>query len=524
VLVVVSIVVILTVLVGMDQEWHRALVYRTSALAQKRERLPTLIVDMRYADYSILLDQREEALRAGVYSAADQDFAPAVARAEGEQIPVEIRLMEGPAHRLGDDEKWSYEVRTQEDQALLGVRHFHLMDPAANHWLDQWAFVQALRREGILVGRYQFVRLVWNGDDRGVYALQEAAGEELLKAQGRWGTVILSFDADRVWNSIAHTSQAGYDDPVSHLCASDLRTLEIDTLDDLALSANPKHAAQRERAVERMRSLQAGELPASEVLDVDRYGRYLALVDLWGALDGLSLTQLKFYYDPVADRLEPISFGANALGSEARLSLATTYGDRHLQEAYVREATRISHPEYVDRLRADIGAEWQQVARALGRDASKIAPPWEALRQRQQQIRRSLVPVQPIFAHQVMPSSASPSAITPDTLQVEVANVLNLPVEIIGFEIDGATFLNVDPSWMDASAGDSAIERADGVILRALNPTCDLALHYVRFDIPLTEIHRLDREVDLDQEPDLYVLTRLLGRSEPQRTLARHDR
>jgi hypothetical protein len=478
---------------------------------------------MRYVDYSTLLEQREEALRTGVYISPGQDFAPAVARVEDEQIPIEIRLMAGPAQRLGADDKWSYEVRTQENQTLLGTRRFHLMDPAANHWLDQWAFAQTLQREGILVGRYQFVHLIWNGDDRGIYALQEVAGEELLKEQGRWGTVIVQFDADLLWNAIAHFSaQAAYDDPVSRLRISDLRAFEIDTLDQQILASDPEHIAQRERAVELLRSLQTGERDAAEVLDAERYGRYLALVDLWGALDGLALPHLKFYYDPTADRLEPISFSANALGSEARISLATTYGDAHVQEAYVREATRLSNAEYLQRLRTDLEAEWQHQARAIGRHTRDAAPPWETLRQRQEQIRRSLSPVQPVFAYQVMPSATSPIAY--DILRVEVANVLNLPVEVVGFEIGGATFLEPDPTWIDASTADRILERPDSLILNALNPTCDATVRYVRFDIPLTAIYRQDHKIDFAREPELYVVTRILGRSEPQQTLARRDR
>ena len=155
------------------------------------------------------------------------------------------------------------------------------------------------------------------------------------------------------------------------------------TLDDRPIAADPERDAQRERAVERLHSLQTGERDAAEVLDVERYGRYLALVDLWGALDGLALTHLKFHYNPATDKLEPISFSANALGSETRISLAAAYGDVRLQEAYVREATRISQAEYLDRLRADLEAEWQKQAQALGRQAIEVIPPWEPLRQRQ---------------------------------------------------------------------------------------------------------------------------------------------
>ena len=177
---------------------------------------------MNFDSYDAILGQREQALELGVYVPSGQDFVTATIQLDGSTVPVRMRLLEGPADHLGDDEKWGFELRTRQNQLLLDMQRFYLLDPAANNWLAEWAFARALEREDILAARYQFVHLTFNGADRGIYALQEGFANELLAAQGRTEGVIARFDADLLWESIAHfggDAQAAFADPVANLSA-----------------------------------------------------------------------------------------------------------------------------------------------------------------------------------------------------------------------------------------------------------------------------------------------------------------
>jgi hypothetical protein len=479
--------------------------------------LPTLVVDMNFASYNDVLDQREQALRDGVYIPSGQDFVTATIRVDDAIVPVRMRLLEGPADHLGEGEKWGFEVRTRQSQQLLGMQRFYLQDPADNNWLGQWVFARALEREGVLTARYRFVHLIFNGDNWGIYALQEGFGGELLAAQGRQEGVIVRFDADLLWRSIAHfggDAQAAYADPIANLTAADFRYFEVDTVRDADIAQDPQLSAQRERALAMLRALQAGEVAASAVFDVEQYGRFLALVDLWGATEGASLVNLCYYYNADSGRLEPIGFNANALGSDARLSLAATYGDPVLQAAYVQEALRVSQPEYLADLRAELEAELLQVQQAVDAEYKDAELPWDALQERQAQIRRSLNPVQPVFAY-----LGSPELSSEGIVRVYVGNVLNLPVEIVGFDIHGATVLPPNREWLQGESAELLID-SDQVVLRAFDPAQVPVVRYAAFDIPLAEIHRLDSELDFMQPLDVQVVTRVLGLSATQMTLA----
>ncbi len=545
---------LLVFIVGLlagGQEWDdaldvlRSIPLRITQSITPSTDLPMLVVDMNFSSYNDILGQREQALQDGVYIPSNQDFVTATIKSsvgaatirssvdavtiqsEESAVPVRMRLLEGPADRLDDDGKWGFEVRTRQNRQLLGMQRFYLSDPATNNWLGEWAFARALEREGILAARCQFVHLIFNGDDWGLYSLQEGFANELLTSQGRPEGVIVRFDADLLWESVAHfegDAQAAYADPIANLSTTDFQYFEVDAFRDAAIDSDPALSAQRDAAIGLLRALQAGELRASQVFDIEQYGRFLALVDLWGATPATSLVNLHYYYNPTSGRLEPIGFNGNplafetghsdgaALGSDARVSLSATYDDPAIQAAYVREAWRVSQPEYLDQLQADLEEEYERLRQAVSADGS----PWDELRARQEQMARSLDPVQPVFAY-----LGSPTLTMSGTIRVAVANVLNLPVEIVGFDIGGATFLPANREWLQDGAAELLLDDAGPIILRALDTTRAPVLRYVYFDLPLVEIHRLDNELDFMQEVDIQVATQIPGLSTAHLTLAR---
>jgi hypothetical protein len=466
--------------------------------------LPTLIIDMPFANYNNILSQREEALAQGVFMGGDADFMAATMELGGEIVPVRLRLLQGTAVHLGDGDKWNFDVRTRNNALLLDMQRFQLRDPADNNWLNEWAFQESLRREGLLATRYYFVNVQFNGGDWGIYALQEGFGSELATAQGRPNGVMVEFAAERLWEStiqFAGDNQAAVADPVTNLTADNFQLFEVDTFRDATIAGDEILSAQKDKAIGLLRGLQAGELTAAQVFDVEQYGRFLALVDLWGATDAVALVNLRYYYRAEDGRLEPIGFNGNPLRGNGRVPLSATYNDPDLQAAYVRAAQEISQPDYLAQLQADLAEEWIRLATAV-RGQTNTTPPWDALARRQDLMRQSLHPTQPVFAYLGPPELSSQAIV-----QIDVANVLNIPVEILGFDIDGATFLEPDEDWLI---------QGDSYTLPAFDGT---ALHYTRFHLPLLAMQ--DPELTFQQGNTIYVATRLLGQGDVIFTPAR---
>ncbi len=470
--------------------------------------LPVMAIDMAFPEYDQILGQRAEAQVSGVVMLSDQDFVQADITYDDQSVPVRMRLQQGPADHLGEGEKWNFEVRTRNDQLLGGMQRFYLIDPADNNWLNEYAFARALQQEGLMAGRYDFVRLFLNGDYQGIYAMQEGFGAELIAANDRAQGVIVEFDANPLWESMAYYGgdfQDAIEDPITNLNPQDFQFFEVDTFRDTAIANDPELSAQKDKAIGLLRALQSGQLPASSVFDLEKYGRFLGLTDLWAATQGTSLTNLRYYFNPETNLLEPISFNANPFGSSERLSMSATYEDPALQTSYLIAAQRMAQTAYLAQFTDSLPGELETLQQALTAESDQQLP-WDQLAQRQENMNRSLRPVQPLFAYLGPPTLAQEGII-----QIDVANVLNLPIEIIGFDIDGATFLEIDPAWIQGS-GAALVENDQGkIILPAQRDDHSLALPYIRFHLPLTEILQRDEELDFLHEMDVQIATRILG-------------
>ena len=305
-------------------------------------------------------------------------------------------------------------------------------------------------------------------------------------------------------------------DPVTNLTADDFQFFEVDTFRDASIAGDEVLSAQKNAAIGLLRGLQSGQLAAADVFDGARYGRFLALADLWGATDALSLVNLRYYYHPETGKLEPIGFNAAPMleDDSRRISLDAAYNDPDLQAAYIQAVQEISQPQYLADLQASLESTWQTQAQAL-RGITDQPPPWEALAQRQELLRQSLSPAQPVFAY-LGPPELSIDAV----IQIDVANVLNLPVEILGFDIDGATFLDVDSAWLQDDWQPLLMDDPNRIILKPVDGETAV-LRYARFHLPLTQIIAQDSELDFNREITISVATRLWGLDETQLTAAR---
>lgn len=486
--------------------------------------LPQLVIDMPFENYDRLQKQQEEGEQAGVFIGSEDDFLNGDVRFNGETIPIRLRLNQGIVDSAEDGGKWAFEVHTRRDRQLLGLSHFFLVDPAARGWLDEWAFMAALRREDMLAVRYRFVQLVFNGEDRGIYALQEGFASELLADQARSEGVIVAFDTTRLWESVRHMGgeTAAEADPITRLTADSYRPFTVDVLWNAAISKNEDEMVRKQRneAIELLQGLQDGSLAADDVFQVERLGMFLALADLWGAAEGTHLTNLRFYYNPAIKKLEPIGFnGSPKLYDDGeRISLETTYGDAQIQAAYVAAAQQVTQPDYLAQLQADLEAEWQLQAAQIG-EAAELTPPWEGLKQRQRLLQRSLNPAEPVVAH-----LGSQSLSMEGIVQVDVASVVNLPVELVGFTIDGGAFLPAERDWWQNRPDTS---HTGGMVLPRITGPVDGAeadLQFARFWIPLTAIIAADGEIDFNQEITVGVVTRLVGGEETILTEAQSGR
>lgn len=467
--------------------------------------LPLLTVDMPFANYNQLLEKRAAALASGAVLSDAADFVNADIQLTTDgattTIPVRLRLRQGAADSLAEGSKWALDGQTRRSASLLGMQQFSLQDPAATGWLNQWLFTESLAQAGLLAARQQFVQLVFNGEPQGIYALQAQFDGALLAAQGREPGVVVAFDSERLWLTRSHFDgnwAAALADPLANVSLDDYRLADVATARDPDLLQDEWRSGQFDKAVGLLRELQRGVMAPSQLFDAAHYGAFLAQVDFWGALEAVSLLNLQFYYDPTSERLEPIGTNGNPL-TEARIRSVHFFDDPAIAVAYLQTAVSLSDPAYVDQLEATYGTAWAQLNKAVAGEVT-LAPPWAALRQRQALLRRTLEPVEPALAY-----LGSPSLAAQGVIEVNVANRLAVPLEIVGFQMGDALFLPLDGAWVQGGADGVLVGENGRFVLNSTPP--DSLPRYLRVHIPLTALPAMD---DL-RSFEVIVVTRLVG-------------
>ncbi len=506
--------------VKTGQTWIAALIALLRAEARKTveevtvtNNLPTLYFDIGFAEFQTMAAQREEALQNGILLQDDDDWARAEIRFQGETIPVRLRLKGDWTDHLNDN-KWSFRVKTRGDAVLLGMRSFSVQAPYTRSYLNEWLYYEDLRQAGILAPRYSFVNVVVNGESWGIYALEESFSKEMLESQGRRESVIVRFNEDLFWERRAQVMGApGEGDAPFHVdpIARGFGTPEfalVDEFNTTKVAADPVLEEQSRAALGLLRGFQNQTMTTSQVFDTDLLGRYLAHANLWSARHGTAWHNVRYYYNPLTSRLEPIAYDALALCNiYAGFLDLDRYDDLAVMEAYAREVERISQPEYLNSLKATYGGEFERYRSILLQEfpEDELSPPWETLARRQTLLQAALHPPQSVYAYQLTEPATT-------TVELQVGNILHYPVVLTQLQVESRT-VDIQPDWIVEKDSELLEHNViSSVILRSAHAAVP---QYVTLRIPAATLQSLLPEGTTLYSNTLQLVTNLYGVTEP---------
>ncbi len=293
--------------------------------------IPDVVIDVKFKDWKQLEKSRNNALSKGIIYKKEKKFVNATIRNNDNVIKAKVRLKGDFTDHL-QGKKWSLRVKTKKDAHLFGMRSFSLQNPKTRGYIGEPLFLDMLRDNGILAPRYLFVREVINGEDVGVMALEEHFSKEIFEANGRKESVVLKLDETLFWESHANNNSEAYDDYTA---------AQITAFNSKKISKSPLLSSNYKVAVGLLRSFISGELQASDVFDVQLLGRYLAIIDIWGAWHAVAWHNIRFAYNPYTARLEPVGYDANTTDPKDVEDIPTenqNLAKRLLDDGYVRLA------------------------------------------------------------------------------------------------------------------------------------------------------------------------------------------
>ena len=417
--------------------------------------LPTMYMDISFEDYQQLLQKRNEALEIGILNTTDADFVDAIVHLQGENdFEANVRLKgDWTDHLVGD--KWSFRIKIKDDGQILGMEQFSIQTPAARNFLNEWAFHQNLLQEGVLTTRYQFVNVLLNGKLLGIYAIEDHFTAELIESQGRRQGLILRFNEDPMWQNMS----AFWAENLNHdntLSVTNSWTASIDAFQEAKLAEDPILSSEAETARNLLKAFQAGERSIPEIFDVELWGRFFALHDLWSAPHGVVWHNLRFYYNPITALVAPGAFDSEPFYRRStKTSISSEFigieifNDPLVRTAYAKELFRMTDPEYITKLVENFTTEHDQLSNALNVEFpldtpipdSSVVVDWNAFSERAKSLHLELTPeVVATGSFQIVNNSTDS---TKDTnLILDLVNIMMVPIDLTQVEYGDHTLLN----------------------------------------------------------------------------------
>jgi hypothetical protein len=407
-----------------------------------RPDIDRITIDIKHEDFMRLAYQREIALNAGILISSSEDFVPASIGYGDQSVNVELRLKGDFADHL-DTDKWSFRIRVKGDNTLFGMKQFSIQHPQTRNYIYEWIYHQALTREGVIALRYQFINVTLNGKDLGIYALEEHFEKRLVEYNQLREGPIVRFNENIRWQQRFPYPNSDPNGDSSFLAA------DIDTFQTSQMLSDPSSYAQHIQAIHLLESFRRGELETSDVFDIQRLARFFAINDLIGGQHSTFWGNLRFYYNPITSRLEPIGFDADSGRPIKALSMGRgpdagpmlfeeIFNDPLFFQEYVKTLERISEPDYLNTLLAELDDELENNLNVVYSEFPDFSYSEDVFYQNQRFIEAQLNPTKGLHAYYHESSG--------EQIELELGNIQPMPVEVLSVSYqDSILFQPVQP-------------------------------------------------------------------------------
>ena len=417
----------------------------------KSNNLDTLYIDIPFDSLHSLNEKRKEAINIGILFSSDEDYVPAEMHINEEEIiEVDVRLKGDWTDHL-EGEKWSLRVHVENDDQLDGMTNFSLQSPETRLFINEWVFHENMARENIMTTRYKFVNVLLNGENYGVYALEESFTEVLIESQERRQGVIINFDEDMMWRNTATFWENSFHKSGEFL-VTNIWTADISGFRESHVASSLSLSAEASMAKDMLYSFQRGERNASEIFDVELMGKYFALCDLWHASHSTTWHNMRFYYNPISGLLEPIGFDGDVFYhlSEypvtSEIFLNPIFDDLEIRRAYGDALKVFTSDDYINQLEESFSSDIEVFQKAMSweyrnyqaNEGSGLQVPWDVLRDGAALLRDSINPQKNLVVGSNLIGSENPNETA--ALELEIKNYMALPVDLIGIKFHGQIF------------------------------------------------------------------------------------
>lgn len=340
--------------------------YPKSPITQQVTTLDFIQIIVNEKSFKKLKKKRDKAVSVGILETQDSDYVPATVSFNGKDFDAEVRLKgDWTIHLEGD--KWSFRVKLKNDKTILGMRKFSLHHPNTRRYLNEWLYHRAMKSEDLMGLRYGFVegkihiKSLHNGyitKDVGMYAIEETFDKRAIENNKRKESVILKFSEDYWWNevkkskAIADKFGLNYNDFMNYDLISKVKYPILPFSESKVLEDSTLHNYFK-ISKNLLEDLRSNRINISDAFDIEKLAMDTALMNLFGAIHGTFAINVRYYFNPITSKLEPISFDGNS-GVKLEKFRHFVYAGKTVDTLYfkalAKALSKVALPSYVDNL------------------------------------------------------------------------------------------------------------------------------------------------------------------------------
>ena len=298
-------------------------------------------IDMKFKHLQRMTFNKESALKDESITENKKDITfPANLTFNNKKVGANISLYGSYLDHINSNQ---YSMRINvKNNSIMGIRKFVLMNPKVRYGLYDWLGHKLMKFEDLIYLRYQFINVSLNGEDKGVYVLEELFDKILIENnQHRDGLIIRPVDPIKIYRE-----------------------------EKLLSDPSTKNSVYLIKKL--FKSFREGMLPPKQLIDYESMSRFMAVIKLLGGEHALLPSNIRFFLNPITLKLEPIGREFN-IKSKIYINIFQDHfykflmADPEFVKLYVGNLIRITQPEYLDNFFSKIDLELQQSSRFIHR-------------------------------------------------------------------------------------------------------------------------------------------------------------
>lgn len=336
-------------------------------------------------NFQSLMDQRELAMTLGYLNSDFRSSVPAKIIIGTEIYDVEVRLKGDLGDHWKDADALSFRVKVLNDLTINGLKSFSIQHPVRRDYLNDWVYNKVLKYHGLLNTRYDFIRFTLNGKSLGLYSVEEYADKYLLERNFRREGPVFKVEDQYFWTyRLVGNEGAGIEN---------MSNFRVKPLGGTKLVKKEVLRNQYELASQLFYGFVRRDFSTHEVFQVDDLALAFALThDVFGHDHALRIPNIRFYFNPVTGKIEPISFDVGGLSLTKKLLgdmhafnydkffadrethphwFRTFYHDPVFRKSYKQALEKISDDAWLDDFWSSIKEEYQLVSALIKKDFPK---------------------------------------------------------------------------------------------------------------------------------------------------------